>query len=147
MKISYCGNLHCENTVGSYVCGCKNGFETIGDNCLDINECKKGETCPVNSLCENFIGSFTCTCKSGYSGELCLDVDECLSNGSYCDANAKCTNTVGSYNCDCNFGYYGNGKVCYRGQCDDKLCPINEECVSPTVGVLLPWNADAKKAF
>ena len=98
---------------------------------VDINECET-DICPEKSTCENSIGSFTCTCDSGHAGELCLDVDECLKNVSYCDEHAKCTNSIGSYHCDCNTGYYGNGKVCFRGQCDDTICSVNEECVSST---------------
>ena len=142
MKIRYCGNLHCVNTLGSFICTCQNGFEAIGDKCLDIDECSLQSSCSENAACENSIGSFTCTCRSGYDGELCLDVDECLANETSCDKNAKCTNTLGDFECNCNTGYYGNGRVCYRGQCADTLCPVNQECVSPT-----SMECECKKGF
>ena len=39
------GNLHCTNTVGSYICGCRHGFETIDTDCSD-----QGYTCFKNSM-------------------------------------------------------------------------------------------------
>ena len=116
--------------MGSFICACRSGFQTIEGSCFDINECES-RNCPENSTCENNVGSFTCTCNTGYDGELCLDVDECLANGT-CDEHAECTNTIGSYSCNCNKGYYGAGRVCYKGQCVDSLCPINEMCTSRT---------------
>ena len=46
----------CLNVVGSYVCGCKEGYTPIGNTttCIDVDECvqgthscTKGETCKV----------------------------------------------------------------------------------------------------
>ena len=44
-------NSVCINTIGSYSCECKNGFqaeinhENGGTNCIDINECKEQNVC------------------------------------------------------------------------------------------------------
>ena len=62
-KILFCGRLQCENTVGSFTCGCKHGFRKVDRECLDIDECTNDISCPDNAACENNEGSFTCSCK------------------------------------------------------------------------------------
>ena len=34
-KIQYCGELHCTNTIGSFSCGCDDGYEQVGLICQD----------------------------------------------------------------------------------------------------------------
>ena len=135
------GKLHCTNTVGSFVCGCWSGYETIITDdfdlmmripdCVDIDECLKRKTCPDNSVCQNTAGNFTCQCKNGFDGDLCEDIDECFQSGS-CHANATCSNTEGSYLCACNRGHRGDGKSCKIGECDDRRCPSDQKCKSST---------------
>ena len=132
MKVRYCGNLHCTNTVGSFICDCYNGFTTEDHSCVDIDECEMKTVCPKNSVCRNSDGDYSCMCDSGYTGDICEDIDECSGKLSKCDINSECKNTIGSFSCTCHEGYYGNGKDCYKGQCDDKICSTNEECVSAT---------------
>ena len=68
LEIKFCDwNLHCTNTVGSYVCGCHNGYEQVMSKCVDVNECESQQSCPFNSKCKNTDGSFTCLCDDGYS--------------------------------------------------------------------------------
>ena len=132
--------MHCTNTVGNYNCGCRDGFYTrirvdwdLMINipyCVDIDECTRG-VCPRNSVCYNTAGNYTCECSSGYEGYLCEDIDEC-GQVSSCDVNAKCSNTKGSFMCHCNEGYHGNGKSCAVGHCDNRSCPSNGKCISPT---------------
>ena len=50
--IKYCGDLHCTNTEGSFVCGCRYGFETFDYRCVDINECEREDICPETAVCE-----------------------------------------------------------------------------------------------
>ena len=178
------GSVHCTNNIGSYVCGCWQGYEAIKNGCADIDECINSGICPDNSVCENTAGDYTCECDVGFQGDLCTDVDECAatsscpvnsecsnSDGSYncncklgfegdgqtcqckpgfkgdncttdinecehnsdeCDENASCLNNYGSYACFCNPGYRGDGKFCKIGECDDRQCPTNQKCVSPT---------------
>ena len=135
------GNLHCTNTVGSYLCGCRFGFETITTidwtlmketlGCVDTDECVDQDICPKNSVCLNSPGNYTCQCHTGFAGDLCEDIDEC-SPVSKCDANATCLNSYGSYKCSCNTGFHGDGKICEIGQCDDRWCGSDQKCVSPT---------------
>ena len=135
------GNLHCTNTVGSYLCGCRQGYDTVIINdftlmkrvpgCADIDECNNQEICPKNSICKNFAGDYICECHIGFEGDLCEDIDECLPISS-CHTNATCLNSHGSYKCSCTKGFYGDGKTCKIGQCDDRRCPTDQICVSPT---------------
>ena len=94
------GNLHCTNTVGSYVCGCRNGFNTVGTDCIDIDECENQNQCPDKALCLNNEGNVTCQCFDGYQGDLCDDINECYLNQDNCDRNADCLNsgTVVTFN-------------------------------------------------
>ena len=134
-------NLPCINTVGSFECKCLQGYQNITKTdwdlltnvsaCIDIDECSSRNTCPTYSYCENLAGSYNCKCAPGFQGDLCKDIDECSVTNS-CHANATCSNSEGSYECACNLGSYGNGKTCLEGQCDDRSCPSNKECVSPT---------------
>ena len=135
------GKLHCTNTVGSYICGCRPGYKTkITPNfellknipsCLDIDECKNWKICPDNSDCKNTAGGYNCQCHAGFQGDLCEDIDECTIPTS-CHSNATCSNKEGSYKCSCNVGFYGNGTICEEGQCDDRQCFSGQKCVSPT---------------
>ena len=124
------GNVHCTNTIGSYTCGCRHGYETVGNDCLDIDECTNKQICPGNSDCQNTAGKYTCQCHNGFKGSLCTDIDEC-SLGS-CSPNATCLNSDGSFECSCNVGFHGDGKTCKGGQCDDRDCPSGRKCASPT---------------
>ena len=36
-------DAHCENTVGSFKCMCKDGHEGSGLQCSDLNECTLGK--------------------------------------------------------------------------------------------------------
>ena len=99
--------------------------------CADINECLNRKICPENSVCQNTAGNFTCQCDGGFGGYLCTDIDECFSEDR-CHANATCSNTEGSYVCSCNLGHRGDGKTCKVGKCDDRRCPADQQCISPT---------------
>ena len=140
LKVPFCGKRHCFNTVGSYSCDCRKGYQVqtkiiknyYDYTCIDIDECQKRYACPRNSICHNTKGSYSCLCNEGFSGDDCFDTDECLGNQTVCDDNAECRNTIGSYQCSCRNGFYGNGVVCQAGQCGDGSCPDNKKCVSRT---------------
>ena len=145
------GDLHCTNTVGSYFCGCWHGYKQVVTSnwelmklipgCEDIDECTDRKTCPENSICENTAGSYTCKCHAGFQGNLCLDIDECTLTNT-CHASATCSNSEGSYKCECKSGYHGNGQTCLSGYCDDRSCPSNAKCISPTTE-----QCECKKGF
>ena len=135
------GKLHCTNTIGTYTCGCRHGYETIKTSdwdlmmtipdCKDIDECSNQDICPFNSDCQNTAGNYTCECNTGFDGYLCEDIDEC-NKVSSCHANSSCSNSYGNFTCSCNSGFRGDGKTCQEGECDDRSCPSGKQCVSPT---------------
>merc|ERR1712228_748659 len=104
----------CFNEIGSYKCGCADGFVLQEDNqrCLDKDECALGNPCnePNKSVCKNLAGNegkFSCGCDEGYElndENACVDKNEC-NDGHACDANAHCFNIVGGVECHCNDGY------------------------------------------
>jgi hypothetical protein len=53
----------CVNTVGSYRCVCRRGYRSVGDRCVDVDECKTGNVC--SHFCMNVKGSFKCKCPNG----------------------------------------------------------------------------------
>ncbi|XP_072175589.1 uncharacterized protein [Diadema setosum] len=108
----------CGNTLGSYTCSCRGGYELTPNmkDCIDINECDRAtDDCSENAVCNNTIGSYTCRCNDGYrltaDNRTCVDVDECTIDLP-CDTNADCANVEGSYTCSCRSGYQGTGLVC-----------------------------------
>ena len=136
MDIRFCRQLQCQNTVGTYTCGCRQGFDKVlSDNqyaCLDIDECLSRYTCPENAVCQNIEGSYECTCNSGFEGETCSDVDECSINNTTCDTDADCYNTPGGFQCACREGFFGTGQKCEKGRCQDSVCADNKKCTSLT---------------
>uniref|UniRef100_A0A8C1H0F1 Uncharacterized protein n=1 Tax=Cyprinus carpio carpio TaxID=630221 RepID=A0A8C1H0F1_CYPCA len=71
-----CGpNSICNNTVGSYNCSCKSGYNVTDPNL------------PINS------------------NNTCKDINECSFSPSVCGPSATCTNQLGSYNCSCLDGF------------------------------------------
>lgn len=80
------GCVHdCTNTVGSYKCSCRAGFNLKSNN----RDCK---------------GSLEIISYSVSYTDLSLDVNECLVQKGGCDH--RCNNVVGSFQCSCRRGYY-----------------------------------------
>nr|XP_046228939.1 thrombomodulin [Scatophagus argus] len=117
----------CYKNGDSYACICDHGFKLAQDgrSCEDFNDCTDARQCPgVNFACVNTVGGFQCVCKDGYkmTGDLCVDVDECVS--APCEH--MCTNTPGSYECSCYDGYKEDPNS--PSKC--KLHCGEEECVA-----------------
>ncbi|XP_044537753.1 signal peptide, CUB and EGF-like domain-containing protein 2 [Gracilinanus agilis] len=98
----------CENTLHSYKCSCKPGYQGEGKHCEDIDECDNEFNGGCVHECFNIPGNYRCTCYDGFmlahDGHNCLDVDECLFNNGGCQH--TCTNTMGSYECQCKEGFF-----------------------------------------
>lgn len=67
-----CGeNAVCKDTVGSYVCACKEDY--TGDpfkGCTDIDECATLEKpCGTHAICENAVPGYNCICPQGYQAK------------------------------------------------------------------------------
>ena len=63
-----CGGT-CTNTIGSFECGCIEGFQlnSNGRTCSDINECASSNNGGCSQTCSNTVGSFVCGCESGFT--------------------------------------------------------------------------------
>ncbi|CAF1147936.1 unnamed protein product [Rotaria sordida] len=113
----------CNNTFGSYICFCENGYETITSaneiicqgfirdifnplHCEDINECLSSHNCTGdNEICENTYGSFRCICIHGYRRNEygnCININECIESNTTCDINSRCEDRNGSFACCMN---------------------------------------------
>ncbi|KAK7489453.1 hypothetical protein BaRGS_00019252, partial [Batillaria attramentaria] len=59
---------NCNNTVGSYICSCVDGYTLNADGriCDDIDECAE-DTDGCGQNCNNTAGSYICSCRDGYT--------------------------------------------------------------------------------
>ncbi|CAG2228191.1 unnamed protein product [Mytilus edulis] len=104
----------CENTNGSYVCVCNDGYFKSADVCNECSsntfgkDCAQTCSCVVTNTdsCNNVDGG--CTCKTGWYGTTCSeDVDECNVTPFICNttSNSECSNLNGTHECNCVTGY------------------------------------------
>mmetsp|Transcript_7712 Transcript_7712/g.12085 ORF Transcript_7712/g.12085 Transcript_7712/m.12085 type:complete len:685 (+) Transcript_7712:33-2087(+) len=121
-------------------CVCNEGYEALGRNCVDKDECSTGEaSCPpTNGYCVN---SFPTSKSQGYKCGCLYDrgvkdgpiitvhgpttcVDGC--DGQCARDNAKCvySRQSSSYQCVCDNGYFGNGY-------DSCVAPTNSPTMAP----------------
>ncbi|KAH3839277.1 hypothetical protein DPMN_112703 [Dreissena polymorpha] len=81
----------CSNSIGSYSCNCRSGFEKKHDTCEDIDECA-------------MLGLNTCSyLVDPTDATQCKDVNECAAGISGCQH--MCLNSVGRFSCACYFGF------------------------------------------
>nr|XP_033783767.1 signal peptide, CUB and EGF-like domain-containing protein 2 isoform X3 [Geotrypetes seraphini] len=98
----------CQNTLRSYKCICRPGYQGDGKHCEDIDECDNEYNGGCVHECFNIPGNYRCTCYDGFmlahDGHNCLDVNECLFNNGGCQH--VCIDTMGSYECRCKAGFF-----------------------------------------
>ena len=106
-------NANCNDTYGSFVCTCNDGF--IGN----------GSTCNGKSFLKSHI-MVSSTDLFLYS---CSDFDECTEDNGGCSM--LCNNTFGSFFCDCSLGFELDAD---KQSCNGRnLCIIiSIDCISPT---------------
>ncbi|KAG7509483.1 thrombomodulin-like [Solea senegalensis] len=115
----------CVNTVGGFMCVCKDGYKSSGALCTDENECAAA---PCEHICTNTPGSYTCSCYPGYQVDpkdphrckLHCGEEECAAE---CDPNDP-------FQCYCPDGYIaeerGNQTFCLDiDECDFFYCDQN----------------------
>ena len=113
-----CGvTAQCVNTLGSFDCVCRAGYEQDGRNCRGIYS-------SLNMQCNGLQGILVCTYnEEQYYVQHCqlytfllsvrsADINECSRGTDNCNANANCINTQGSFQCVCRDGYEGDGIIC-----------------------------------
>ncbi|CAI8048165.1 Fibrillin-1, partial [Geodia barretti] len=69
----------CENTPGSFICSCRNGYSLSSDDrtCNDIDECL-GNSHGCDQVCTNTNGSYACSCVDRFT--LQSDMQTCISD-------------------------------------------------------------------
>ncbi|KAJ8015452.1 hypothetical protein DPEC_G00026270 [Dallia pectoralis] len=98
--------------------------------------------CDVNAQCLMEGLNPVCRCLGGFTGDgqLCLDLDECVSGTDLCsDQSSECVNTAGGYYCQCRSGFSLEGEHCTDiDECKlgSHQCDQQGECVN-TVGTYL----------
>lgn len=118
-------NFDCTNNAECIEnqCFCLDGFEPIGSNCIDVDECRTHEDlCGVHSVCINTPGSFMCSCENGYVGEPprsackepCADVK--------CGDHAFCKADAAEAYCICDEGWSFNPNNISAGCVDINEC-------------------------
>lgn len=102
------GNSECINFDGGFRCDCEPGFELVGEECRDIDECAEGiDTCAASATCFNDPGSYHCDCDFDEYGDgsFCKETDSCSPNPC---STGLCVNTPSAYSCQCPVGTAGS---------------------------------------
>ena len=95
----------CVNLIGAYHCvsdltmvRCPNGYEKVGNQCKDIDECETGaHNCNLPSQrCINRPGTYDCFCEYSFRDKFlgeCLDFDNVCQTPDACRKNEVCEPT------------------------------------------------------
>ena len=73
-------NIIPENSYGSFICTCPNGYrlDQSSTKCIDIDECREKQDFCSNGICQNTQGGATCQCQRGWN--LSKDGSKCIDN-------------------------------------------------------------------
>ena len=103
-------NANCTDTIGSYNCSCKTGYEGDGFNCT-------GYTTMCGVLLCFFFNKLFFYRVQLHADSLYPDINECQLGTDIC-VNAECNNTAGSYVCSpCFPGFTPGNVTCCREFC------------------------------
>lgn len=136
-ELEVCTGAHmkCDNTIGSYSCGCENNYKKEGESCVWDSTTCADSPCGLNSVCtDNPDVGYTCDCLSGFvdndgSGN-CVDFDECIDE-NICSVRqfSTCVNEIGGYSCMCNEDYEEVDDSCVEiPKCRGVVCDSNGYC-------------------
>lgn len=97
---------------------CPTGFERVGPDCVDIDECAD-KPCSPQATCANTEGAFECTCTAGYTGDGfdCADTDGCADDPCAAggDVDAVCEDVPAP----------GDGHLC---TCSNAFVDVDDAC-------------------
>lgn len=128
----------CKKNLSSAISKCElcaEGYEFNGDQCDDVDECRKHPTiCAHEGSCVNFPGGYTCvSCPKGFDAKmqddryfktmkhesdfnrelvLCDDRDECEQENMCFRKGGQCVNEVGRFKCHCPANHRPDRGVC-----------------------------------
>jgi len=134
-KVCTGAHMRCDNTIGSYSCGCENNYKQEGEECIWDSTTCADNPCGLNQVCtDSKNAGYTCDCLSGYvdadgSGN-CEDVNECADE-NICSfkEHSTCVNEIGSYSCMCDEGYEEVDGFCVEiPKCRGVVCDGNGYC-------------------
>lgn len=92
----------CENTEGSYICKCNEGYALMSDNisCEKVKETLTTQATVSQTTGKDYDDD---ECEIGYvknKENMCEDIDECETGDATCDLKTEvCFNKPGTFNC------------------------------------------------
>ncbi|XP_064599411.1 fibrillin-1-like [Liolophura sinensis] len=131
---SVCLEGVCSNLMGSYMCGCEQGYAWSDntESCQPVCQYHAPGVCPNGGSC---VSPGVCLCMEGYdSADDCKDIDECGTDNGGC--NLECVNLPGSYYCMCEKDGFGKSltdteckPLCFGER--PGTCPNQGDCTAP----------------
>ncbi|KAK2890439.1 thrombomodulin-like [Channa argus] len=115
-------NFECNNTIGSFLCICKDGFQMLGTRCMDVDECVSA---PCEHICTNSPGGYKCSCFAGSKVDP-MSPSQCMLHCDKEECPAECDPNDDSQ-CNCPKGYISEerdeGVFCLDiDECESNYC-------------------------